>query len=144
MDYIILEDNGSGNATHINSFTVSSVYFTLNFSGMIWATSPKMTKIGFIWAAVPTFNFNVMAKSINYYDNTVTDLIIQYPNLIIQTAITMTSEAGARLSDEFFLFQNNSAYNSSIQNQSIWAYAYQVVGNQAVFIRGRDISNLTI
>lgn len=99
-------------------------------------SSPLLTKIGF--SVTPVVNTaRIIAKGVDYVANTVIDITFQDPAHYLTTLKGMNGDNSFDFSDYFLVVRNTT---NAIPGGSYFEEAYQFVGSQVVFMRGRPLA----
>ena len=99
VNYILVDKGGNNSAKLVGTILANNVTLDQNGSGLIFVTSPRLTKLGMVYVSSLDFRTTVIvAKHINYATDTIVDLFLQNVNTFYET-ITNFTNYGFAMSD---------------------------------------------
>jgi hypothetical protein len=133
--YFLKDENGSS-LRQLGSMDFVSLQ---NWNNPVeYFPSPQMTKVGFSYS-VTLDSRRIVVKSIDYTRNTVTDLIFQDTIHALTTIRGIPGVGYFDFSDYFLVFRNSSI-ERGVPGGTPYEEAYQFVGSQIIFLRGRELT----
>ena len=83
VNYILVDRGGNNSAKLVGTFPANNVLLNQYGQGLIFVTSPRLTKIGLVYvSSTDNTTIVLIAKHINYATDTITDLFFQNVNTL--------------------------------------------------------------
>ena len=130
----------------VGNYTAANVTELINQTNLVYFTSPRLSKVGMYFAKLlPSGQTMEVVEGLNidYGRNRLFNMTIE--NMTELTALLRTIKYVYRevdMSEEFLVLKNVTAFNAS-NPAPVIEVVYQMVGNRLVFLRMRQVTNMT-